>query len=254
MKNMIFKKKNKDLSKENIDNIEINKTVKNNKSNKIKEFFSKIFKKKKNNLSNESVENKENSNIVKNNKDNKIKDFFNKIFKKNNKDKKDIKKDNNSNIKEFFNKKIKGKKIDKKTIIIGIVILLAILVVIYILFIRIGKDDKNTASFDEIATMIEDKDTFLIYYYNSRSKNKNNEDTKKYLDELGIKYFNYNDVLVSRKEYKNFLKLVNIDKSVFGMPSLIYIRDGKMYANIINIDNKEVVKQFVDNYDLYTVK
>ena len=152
-------------------------------------------------------------------------------------------------IKEIF----KNKKI-RNIIIVLLVIIVVTFIIIFILNKRVANKDKNTTSYDEIVSMINNKDTFLIYYYNSKSKNKYNTEIKEYLDELGIKYFNYNDVLLKRKEYGEFLKLINIDKNDFGMPALIFIRGGKMYANIINIDNKEVVKKFIDNYDLYTVK
>ncbi len=159
-----------------------------------------------------------------------------------------FKKNLKSNVKLFNNKKIRN---------IAIIIISLVIIIIALLIIlgnRVKKNDKNTTTYDEIVNMINDKDTFLIYYYNSKSKNKNNKEIKKYLDELGIRYFNYNDSLIKRNEYTEFLKLMEIDKSIFGVPALIYIRNGKMYGNIINIDSKEVVDKFIESYDLYTVK
>lgn len=153
-------------------------------------------------------------------------------------------------------KEIKDKLFkNKKRNIIAICVLIAIiLIIILINKYWIPKKDKNTIMYNDIVTMIDNKDTFLIYYYNSKSSNKNNKNIKKYLDKEGIRYFNYNDVLIKREEYNNFLKLINIDKSLFGTPSLIYIKNGKMYGNLINIDNSDIVKQFIDTYDLYVVK
>ena len=74
------------------------------------------------------------------------------------------------------------------------------------------------------------------------------------MDELGIRYYNYNDIYIDRLEYDKFTKLVKIDKNLLNMPALIYIKDGIMYGNIINIDNKDVVLKFIEDYDLYTVK
>ncbi len=152
-------------------------------------------------------------------------------------------------IKDIFN----NKKI-RNIIIISFVIVLLIIIIFFIISKRVDKKDMNTATYNEIKSMIDNKDTFLIYYYNSKSKNKHNNEIKKYLDEKGIKYFNYNDVLVDRDEYNKLLELLNMDKDDFGIPSLIYIKDGTMYANIINIDSKNIVDSFIDNYDLYTVK
>ncbi len=151
-------------------------------------------------------------------------------------------------------KEIIKKKKMRNIIIAVFIIFIIILVIIIINNKRIVSDDKNTITYDEIYNMINNKDTFLIYYYNSKSSNKNNIIIKKYLDELGIKYFNYNDVLIDRDEYNKFIDVIDINKEVFGMPALIYIRNGEMYGNIINIDNKELVDKFINNYDLYTIK
>ena len=151
-------------------------------------------------------------------------------------------------IKDIF----KNKKI--RYIITLFIIIIILFIIIFLLNKRVDNKDKNTTTYDEIVTMINNKDTFLIYYYNSKSKNKYNKEIKKYLDELGIRYFNYNDALINKEEYNNFIKLLNIDKEVFGIPSLIYINNGMVYANIINIDNKEIIDKFIDNYDLYIVK
>ena len=152
-------------------------------------------------------------------------------------------------IKDVF----KNKKI-RNIIIISFIVIIVIIIMILIFHKRVRKEDMNTTTYDDIVNMVNDKDTFLIYYYNSKSSNKYNKEIKEYLDELEIRYFNYNDALITREEYDKLLKLINIDKQVFGMPSLIYIKNGKMYANIINIDNKEVIDKFIESYDLYTVK
>lgn len=154
-------------------------------------------------------------------------------------------------LKEIKDKLFKNKK---RNIIAICVLIVIILIIILINKYWIPKKDKNTIMYNDIVTMIDNKDTFLIYYYNSKSSNKNNKNIKKYLDKEGIRYFNYNDVLIKREEYSNFLNLINIDKSLFGTPSLIYIKNGKMYGNLINIDNSDIVKQFIDTYDLYVVK
>ena len=112
--------------------------------------------------------------------------------------------------------------------------------------------NRSTIGYDKISTLIKEEDDVIIYYFNSSSnKNKN---IKNYLDELGIRYYQYNDKYVDKEEYSKFLKLIGIDKKLFGCPSIIYIKNGKMYANLINIDSKDVVKTFVNDYDLYTVK
>lgn len=164
----------------------------------------------------------------------------------------DVKK-NRNNIKEILRKV--GKFFTNKKVIYVIIALLFILIISFVIYKAVDKNNnKSTISYNEIKGMVDNKDDFLIYYYNSNSKNKNNRNIKKYLDELGIRYYNYNDVYVDREEYDNFLKLINIDNKIFGTPALIYINDGIMYANLINIDSKKVVENFIDTYDLYTIK
>ena len=147
---------------------------------------------------------------------------------------------------------IKDKLFRKDTI--KYIMIFIIIVLVYLIITNIIGNNKNTSTYNELQTTIKNKDSIVIYYYNSRSSNKNNKKVIKYLDKLGIRYYKYNDVYVDKKEYNRFLKLVGIDKKLFGTPSLIYIRDGKMFGNLINIDSTKVVKQFIDSYDLYTVK
>ena len=136
-----------------------------------------------------------------------------------------------------------------------IIILLIVLVAVFIFTTLLNNHSyRSTIDYSSIKEIIDKKDDVIIYYYNSNSSNKNNKNIKKYLDSLGIRYYQYNDVYVDKEEYNKFLKLLNIDKDLFGTPAIIYIRDGMMYGNLIQIDNKEVVKTFIDNYDLYTVK
>ncbi len=133
--------------------------------------------------------------------------------------------------------------------LIVIIIILLILTIIATL-----NSGANTISYQEIENVIKNKDDIIIYYYNSSSSNFNNLKIKRYLNKQGIRYSDYDDKNIDKKEYNQLLKLLKIDKKVFACPSLIYIKEGKMYGNIIAIDNTKTVKQFLDNYDLYTVK
>ena len=172
-------------------------------------------------------------------------------MKKNNTNKKNILENIKTTLKSLTDKLFNGKKINKK-IIIAIAILIAIII--------IGKctyqyfHERSTNSYDEIVKLIKEKDDLIIYYYSSDSKNENNKKVLGYLDKLGIKYYQYNDKYVSEEELNNFLQLVGIDKKLFDIPSIIYIKEGKMYGNLISIDSEKVVEQFINSYDLYTVK
>ena len=140
---------------------------------------------------------------------------------------------------------------NKKYLIILSFVLFAFL---GIFFTTIFSSKENTITYKQVKTIIKNKEDVVIYYYNSKSNNFNNWKVKRYLNKEGIRYYTYNDKNVDKKEYNQLLNLLKIDSKVFGCPSLIYIKEGKMYGNIINIDNTKVVKQFIDNYDLYTIK
>lgn len=173
--------------------------------------------------------------------------------KENNIKKKDVKEKKKIDFKNIKEKLIKF--FSNKKVIYALLILLVVAIIGIVIYKVVDtNNNKNTISYNEIKKMVDKQENFLIYYYNSKSKNKNNRDIKGYLDKSGIRYYNYNDVYVDREEYNNFLKLINIDTKSFGTPAIIYIKDGKMYSNLINIDSKEVVETFIDDYDLYTVK
>ena len=138
-----------------------------------------------------------------------------------------------------------------------IIVILSIIIVILGVLLIISYHRKTYGSsinYDEMVESINNKDSFLVYYYNSKSNNKNNNKIKKYLDKQEINYYLYNDKNVDKEEYAKFLTLIDIDKELFGMPALIYYKNGEIYGNLINIDGIEVVEKFIKDYDLYTVK
>ena len=152
------------------------------------------------------------------------------------------------------NDRKKGISKIKIIILIFMVILIISGVILSILF-KDRKTDKNNNSslitYNQLETIMDKKETGVIYYYNS---NKDDVKIKNYLDELGIKYYLYDNVKISEEEYNNLLKLINVDRIFFTSPALIYVKDGIAYGYIINIDNLEKVKQFVDMYNLYIFK
>ena len=73
---------------------------------------------------------------------------------------------------------------------------------------------------------------------------------EKHLDGKSLNYEVYDVKKVGDSSYKKFLDNLNIDSEVFNYPAVIYIKDGSMYANIININDTKVVDQFVKDYNL----
>ena len=94
-----------------------------------------------------------------------------------------------------------------------IIIILLITVIILGALLIISYHNRGHASdinYDKIVTNIEKKDSFLIYYYNSKSSNKNHKKIKKYLDKTGIRYYVYNDINVGKKEYNKDYDLYTV--------------------------------------------
>ena len=138
--------------------------------------------------------------------------------------------------------------------LIGIVIAIAITILV-IFFTTVKKTSSKTdITNDEIKSLIDNKVTALLYVFNSRSSNDMNDIISSELDGLYIEYARYDVSKVTSEDYNNLLKTFDIDKDVFGTPALIYIKNGEMFANIINIDSKEVVNTFIDDYELSMLK
>ena len=178
----------------------------------------------------------------------KIGDFFKKIFFSIGKVFKFI----FGNLGKLLKKLIDRVVADKKFRIIFIIIVVILIILLLFIFNSFGS--KKNISYDRVKTALDEKEEIIVYYYNSNSSNKNNKEVKKALDKLGINYYIYDDAKVDKKEYDDLLKLLNINKEIFGAPSIIYIKKGRMYANIIKIDDPSVVKTFVDGYNLTKVK
>lgn len=140
------------------------------------------------------------------------------------------------------------KNIDYKAIIIWVVfgiVLIFFVVFLYRTFFG------STFSTKEVNEIIADKKTQVIYVENSNSNEcKNCAKIKKYLEGKSLNYEVYDVNKNGNSDYKRLLDNLNINEDVFNYPAVIYIKDGNMYANIINIDDTKVVDQFIKDYNL----
>ena len=106
----------------------------------------------------------------------------------------------------------------------------------------------DSISYDGVNDILDKKEEVVIYYYTGEK----NKDIVKNLSKIKVKYYIYYDK--DKKEYDKFLGLLNIDKNMFKDPAIIYIKDGRMYANMIGVDDASVIKTFAKGYDLYKKK
>lgn len=151
-------------------------------------------------------------------------------------------------------KKVEENK--KENNMIGILVALIILVlcvVAVILFINNKKNDMVKNS--DIENIIKEGKTAIIYVENSDSKKcEKCSDIKKYLNEEKINYEIYDVNKNTSKEYKKMLQTLTVNPSDFNYPAVIYIKEGRIYSNIINVNDTKIVKQFIKDYDLTLVK
>lgn len=151
-------------------------------------------------------------------------------------------------------KKVEENKKENKMIgILAVLIILVLCVVAVILFINNKKNDMVKNS--DIENIIKEGKTAIIYVENSDSKKcEKCSDIKKYLNEEKINYEIYDVNKNTSKEYKKMLQTLTVNPSDFNYPAVIYIKEGRIYSNIINVNDTKIVKQFIKDYDLTLVK
>lgn len=142
-------------------------------------------------------------------------------------------------------------ELDFHTIILYCIILILIIIIV-VMYLSSIKTEKSVVTDNiNISEILEKKETKLIYVYSNKdNKCKYCNTVSKYLNDNEISYLSYNIENVTKDNYNDLLKKLGIDRGVFGYPALIYIKDGEMFANIINIDNDEVLENFINDYDL----
>ncbi len=143
------------------------------------------------------------------------------------------------------------KKINFHTMILYIIIFVLTILIVVMYLTTIKTEQSVITDNININEILEKKETKLIYVYSNKSNKCNYcNEVSKYLNDNNISYLSYNIENVTKDNYNEFLKYLKIDKKVFGYPALIYIKEGEMFANIINIDNKEVLENFISDYEL----
>lgn len=135
----------------------------------------------------------------------------------------------------------------REFLIIGIIILL--LIVILVVMKLANNRNIKDISIEEI---IKSNKTEIVYVENSdKKKCEKCKEIKKYLDKNNIKYVLYDVNKHKKPEYEKMLQSLSINSSDFNYPAIIYIKDGSLYSDIININNTKVIDTFLkDNYIL----
>lgn len=148
----------------------------------------------------------------------------------------------------------KNEKKDNKQILVLLVVILLVVAAIFLVLKFIGNTSQKVDSAN-IETIMKNGETKIIYVMSSdKSKAKKSDEIKKYLDSKNVNYVTYDVSKYSKKDYQKMLQDLSINPSDFGYPAVIYIKDGKLYSNIINLESTKVVDTFIKDYDLTKVK
>ena len=151
-----------------------------------------------------------------------------------------------------LNKKEMADKRNKKIL----VLLIAIAVVVFIVFITLKLMTKeDSIQKVNVSSIITNQETKVLFVGSKNPKNcENCSKITDYLDKENIKYDYYNVDDYSDKEYKEMLKSIDINPDDFGYPAVVYIRNGKLYSNVINLVDTKPVETFIKDYELKNLK
>lgn len=126
----------------------------------------------------------------------------------------------------------------KRRFLLGLFI--ALIIVIPILIILFLKFDEKKST---IIKKIDNKETFFLFVENNSCKNCQN--FRKILNNEHIDYIVLKE---NTKEYDKILDKISISNDDIIFPTIIYIKEGKHYANLPNITNKKDLEEFINNY------
>lgn len=147
------------------------------------------------------------------------------------------------------------KELDKKKNIIIIAVVAVLLVAAVILLtVRTKKEETEKQKVD-FSKIIEKAETKIVFMGSSdKEKCKNCDKIRDFLDSKKINYLVYDVEDYSKKEYIETLKSIEINPPDFGYPAVIYMKDGKLYSNAINLSDTSRLEEFIKTYDLVNVK
>lgn len=147
------------------------------------------------------------------------------------------------------------KEMDKKKNIIIMVVVIVLLIAIAIVFTTRKKSETEAKQKVDFPKVIEKAETRVVFIGSSdKEKCKNCDKIKDYLDRKKINYLVYDVEDYSKKEYTSMLKSIEINPPDFGYPAVVYMKDGKLYANVINLSDTSHLEEFIKTYNLENVK
>lgn len=147
------------------------------------------------------------------------------------------------------------KEMDKRKSILIIVVIAIILIAVVVFVATKTKKEETKKQKADFASIIEKAETRVVFMGSSdKEKCANCEKIKDFLDSKKINYLEYDVEDYSKNEYIETLKSIEINPPDFGYPAVIYMKDGKLYSNAINLSDTSRLEEFIKTYDLVNVK
>ena len=146
-----------------------------------------------------------------------------------------------------------NKNEENKRIFILVVVILVVMLVFYLIINFIGGKYQNDEK--SMSSIISNSETAVLYIWNSDSKKcKDCKEIKNHLDKKKVNYIGYDVKNYEKNEYEKLLTTLSINPPDFNYPAVIYVKEGAMYSNIINISDTKTVDTFIKEYKLENVK
>ena len=122
--------------------------------------------------------------------------------------------------------------------LIGLGVVLLFCIPLFIFIFRNFNNEKSDISKE----LKEDKSVLIFIESNDCSKCSLINDA---LKEYGLKYYILNSDRSS--EYEEIITSLDLDKNVVVAPAVIYVQNGEMYSNIVDINNVDELDDFMKN-------
>lgn len=141
---------------------------------------------------------------------------------------------------------------DKKIItMIGIVLVIVVIAFFIIFTVNLNQKGKGNKEIKDVIMQGQDA---VIFVQNSDSKDKDIlKEIKKELKNREIEYFLYDTTDHTKEQYSELLQMLSINASDFNDPAIIYIKDGTLYSDIINIHKVSTVSEFINDNHLENI-
>ena len=121
-----------------------------------------------------------------------------------------------------------------------------LITIIFVIPVSILVINKFSSSKSDLLKYIEQKKNIVIYLTTDECSKC--EEYQKLLDNEHVAYFELNTK--KAQEFKEIMSRIEMTSKYATAPGVVYVENGKLSANIVDIKNSNELLQFIENYDL----